>query len=59
MQPISDRRPLCRCFAEDPPALRGSDANPANGETASYEAESSLILRPDVRCLQRWIDLNA
>ncbi len=59
MQPIPARLPLCRCFAENPPALRGGDAHPTNGETAQYEVESSLILRPDVRCLQRWIDLNA
>ena len=59
MQTFSDRLPLCRCFCEDRPALRSPEANPASCETALRESDSSLALRPDVPCLQRWIDLNA
>ena len=59
MQTIRNRVPLCSCFSEDRPALRGPDTNPADGETAPRESDSSPALRPDVHCLQRWIDLNA
>ena len=59
MRTIQDRLTLCRCFTEDRPAIRNPDANPGSGETVLRESDASPALRPDVRCLQRWIDLNA
>ncbi|HVS37356.1 MAG TPA: hypothetical protein VMS17_17475 [Gemmataceae bacterium] len=60
MQPILDRIPLCRCFADDRPALPGA-VRPIRdvGDPVRMDRESPLSLRPDVNCLQRWIDLNA
>jgi hypothetical protein len=61
MQTILDRIPVCRCFHEDRTASRNSAPYraPDAAEPAGWEAEARLPLRPDVPCLQRWLDLNA
>ena len=59
MQTIHDRLPLCRCFFEDRPAFGVTDANAPLIESACCDPEACLTLRPEVACLQLWIDLNA
>jgi hypothetical protein len=60
MQTIQDRVPVCGCFAEDRPAFRNRDARLGDeAEPLGNDGDSSLSLRPEVPCLQRWIDLNA
>ncbi len=58
MQPIRDRIAVCSCFVEDRPRRDPCMKNDAD-EPIRREAETLLSLRPDVPCLQRWIDLNA
>jgi hypothetical protein len=61
MQPILDRIPVCRCFHEDVSTSAKSVPHRAADPTepARWESEARLPLRPDVPCLQRWLDLNA
>ena len=59
MQTIQDRVPVCRCFAEDRPAFNRDAESPQRSRALGADGDSSLLLRPDVHCLQRWIDLNA
>ena len=61
MQTILDRIPVCRCFHEDRPAPRnGASQRAADAlDPSAWESEARLPLRPDVPCLQRWLDLNA
>jgi hypothetical protein len=53
---------LCCCF-DGPRAdlLRRLPATPTEAavRAAAPETEHSLPLRPEVNCLQRWLDLNA
>ena len=59
MQPVRDRLAVCSCFVEDRLARRRDASKNDAGEVIRREPEAPLSLRPDVPCLQRWIDLNA
>ena len=56
-----DRAPLCRCFDADRGLQLRAAAFPTDDapDATNGESEPRMPLRPEVHCLQRWIDLNA
>jgi hypothetical protein len=63
MHDSSDRLTFCRCFEAAPSFfLDAGPVNPAEATRQPVPARrppAPSLLRPDVHCLQRWIDLSA
>jgi len=63
MLDTNDRVVICRCFDAAPPALHISWRELADAghrpDHAGRSRDAVSFLRPDVPCLQHWMDLNA
>jgi len=62
MHDTCDRTLFCRCFDTTPPRPAGGRRETADTNHQPAHAGRSPvgpILRPDVYCMQRWLDLNA